>query len=171
MHLLASDEPRTLYLVTTAQEERQGRPARVLVFRAAEQSEFQTVVEFRTKDAVDLSSAVRLTNRSVHGCLGLVSVGGGECVCASFCVEIVDKSHLTDIFLVLVTAATEVGNTRPSASATELVAKIDEIAFYSLTSTTWDDLASASDALQCLRVPRCGIHIVCLRRRAHAAVI
>lgn len=48
----------------------------------------------------------------------------------------------------MVTSATEVGNTRPSASSTpESVAKIHEVSFYCLTSSTWDDLASAADGL------------------------
>ncbi|KAG5648880.1 hypothetical protein DXG03_000229 [Asterophora parasitica] len=54
--------------------------------------------------------------------------------------------HL-DIFLALVTSATEVGNTRPSGSKTESVARIHEVSFYSLTSSTWDDLSAASEAL------------------------
>lgn len=46
------------------------------------------------------------------------------------------------------TSATEVGNTRLiSSGADERVAKINEISFYSLTSATWDDLQSASEAL------------------------
>jgi synaptojanin len=53
-----------------------------------------------------------------------------------------------DIFLAVVTSATEVGNTRPSASSTpESVAKIHEVSFYCLTSPIWDDLASAIDML------------------------
>lgn len=48
----------------------------------------------------------------------------------------------------MVTSATEVGNTRPSAFSTlESVAKIHEVSFYSLTSSTWDGLAPAADIL------------------------
>jgi hypothetical protein len=55
---------------------------------------------------------------------------------------------IADIFLAVVTSATEVGNTRPSSSsAPESVAKIHEVSFYCLTSSIWDDLASAVDAL------------------------
>ena len=43
-----------------------------------------------------------------------------------------------EIFLAVVTSATEVGNTRPSTSKPESVAKIHEVCFYSLTSSTWD---------------------------------
>jgi hypothetical protein len=52
-----------------------------------------------------------------------------------------------DIFLALATSVTDVGNTRLGAATPEHVAKIDEIAFYSLTSATWDDLQAAADAL------------------------
>lgn len=45
-----------------------------------------------------------------------------------------------DIFLALVTGAAEVGNTRPSASSAESVAKIHEISFFCINSSTWDDL-------------------------------
>jgi hypothetical protein len=38
-----------------------------------------------------------------------------------------------------VTSATEVGNTRPSGKKPESVARIHEVSFYSLTSSTWDD--------------------------------
>src|ERR1700733_9544757 len=61
------------------------------------------------------------------------------CACAY------DNAQL-DVFLTLVTSATEVGNTRPSRSSPESVARIHEVCFYSLTSSTWDDL-SAADAL------------------------
>lgn len=47
----------------------------------------------------------------------------------------------------MVTSATEIGNTRPSTSLPESVAKIHEVSFYSLTSSTWDDLASVTDVL------------------------
>lgn len=51
------------------------------------------------------------------------------------------------MFLAVVTSATEVGNTRPSASSPESVARIHEVSFYSLTSSIWDDLSAAADAL------------------------
>ena len=43
----------------------------------------------------------------------------------------------------MITSATEVGNTRPSASTPESVARIHEVCFYSLTSSTWDDLSNS----------------------------
>lgn len=54
-------------------------------------------------------------------------------------------SRLPDIFLALVTSATEVGNTRPSGSSPESVARIHEVSFYSLTSSTWDDLSAVTE--------------------------
>jgi synaptojanin len=77
MHLLAGDGPRTLYLVTTSQEERLARPPRVLLFRAPDNVSNQVVVEFLSKDDVDLSQTVRLTSKSVQGCLGLIGIQGG----------------------------------------------------------------------------------------------
>ncbi|KAF8076611.1 inositol polyphosphate phosphatase [Lyophyllum atratum] len=127
MYLYLGHNPRVLYLVTGLHDDRLGRPPRALVFRAGETSS-QAVVEFLPKDEIDLTNAVRLTNRVVKGCLGLISIDN-------------------DIFLALVTSATEVGNTRPSGSKPESVAKIHEVSFYSLTSTTWDDLSLASEAL------------------------
>lgn len=78
MHLYLGDNPRTLYLVTSSQEESQGRPRRALVFRTAEGKYSQAIVEFLPQDEVDLSHAVLLTKRVVKGCLGLISISGGE---------------------------------------------------------------------------------------------
>lgn len=41
------------------------------------------------------------------------------------------------------TSATEIGNTRPSGTHPETVARIHEVSFYSLTSPTWDHLSAA----------------------------
>lgn len=120
MHLYLTESPtRTLYLATSSQEEIQGRPSRVLVFRAAEGKASQAVVEFLPKSEVDLTNAIKLSNRVIKGCLGLISVAG-------------------DIFLAVITSATELGNTRPFGPRPESVAKIHEVGFYSLTSSTWD---------------------------------
>jgi len=63
------------------------------------------------------------------------------------CLE-TDQNYAVDIFLAVVTSATDIGNTRPSSSSTpESVAKIHEVSFYCLTSSVWDNLASAADAL------------------------
>jgi len=97
------------------------------VFRAGEANS-QAVVEFLRKDEIDLANVIRLTSRVVKGCLGLISIED-------------------DVFLALVTSATEVGNTRPSGKKTESVARIHEVSFYSLTSSTWDDLAAVSEGM------------------------
>uniref|UniRef100_A0A0W0EZ96 phosphoinositide 5-phosphatase n=1 Tax=Moniliophthora roreri TaxID=221103 RepID=A0A0W0EZ96_MONRR len=128
MYLHLSNNPRVLYLVTSSHDERLGRPNRALVFRSDENSPNQAVVEFLPKDEVDLTNTVRLTSRAIKGCLGLISVEN-------------------EIFLALVTSATEIGNTRPSTGIPESVARIHEVSFYSLTSSTWDDLSIGSDSM------------------------
>ena len=77
MHLYLRENPRTIYLVTSSQEEINGRPKRALVFRAAEDNPYQAVVELLQKDQVNLSNTVRLTSRVVKGCLGLICVADG----------------------------------------------------------------------------------------------
>ena len=62
------------------------------------------------------------------------------------CFEIIDLA-CAEIFVAVITSATDIGNTRPSTSTPESVAKIHEVSFYSLTSSTWDDLASAVDII------------------------
>jgi hypothetical protein len=76
MHLYLGSNPRVLYLVTSSQDERLGRPRKALVFRAGEGNS-QAVVEFLPKDEVNLASVVRLTSRVVKGCLGLISIDNG----------------------------------------------------------------------------------------------
>src|SRR5258708_3759488 len=85
MHLYLGSDPRTLFLVTSSQEESQGRPRRALVFRAADRdsgsnhnSPQQAVVEFLPKDEVNLTNVVRVTTRIVKGCLGLISIDNGD---------------------------------------------------------------------------------------------
>ncbi|KAJ7930003.1 SacI homology domain-containing protein [Mycena leptocephala] len=116
MYLYLGSHPgasRVLYLVATR---------RVLAFRQSETNPAQAVVEFLPQSEVNLSNVVRLTTRVVKGILGLISIE-------------------RDLFLAVVTSATEVGNTRPnSASNSESVARIHEVCFYSLTSSAWDDL-------------------------------
>ena len=46
----------------------------------------------------------------------------------------------------MITSATEVGNTRPSATTPESVARIHEVCFYSLSSSTWDDFPNSEQA-------------------------
>ena len=83
MHLYLTESPtRTLYLVTSSQEESQGRPSRVLVFRTAEgKTAEQAIVEFLPKTEVDLTNAIKLSSRVIKGCLGLISVAGGTRPC------------------------------------------------------------------------------------------
>lgn len=76
MHLYLAQNPRTLYLVTAASEAKQGCPYKALIFRAAETFS-QVVVEFLPGDEVSLPNAVRVTNRVVKGCLGLITVENG----------------------------------------------------------------------------------------------
>ncbi|KAH9987805.1 inositol polyphosphate phosphatase [Russula vinacea] len=128
MHLYLRESPRALYLVTSSQEESNGCPRRALVFRAAEDNPYQAVVEFLPKDQVNLSNAIRLTSRVVKGCLGLICV-------------------TDDLFLAIITSATEIGNTRPTANSPESMAKIHEVSFYCLTSSVWDDFSLVGDAL------------------------
>ena len=79
MFLYLSHGPRVLYLLTSPHDERLGRPRRALVFRAGD-SPTQAVVEFLPKDEIDLTNTIRLTNRVIKGCLGLISVEGGAFV-------------------------------------------------------------------------------------------
>ncbi|PPQ65581.1 hypothetical protein CVT26_000530 [Gymnopilus dilepis] len=127
MHLYLGNNPRSLYLVTSSHDEHLGRPRRALVFRAGEGSA-KAIVEFLQKDQIDLQNLVKVTSRVVKGCLGLISVDN-------------------DVFLAVITSATEVGNTRPSGTHPESVARIHEVSFYSLTSSTWDDVPAATDSI------------------------
>lgn len=78
MHLWLRDSPapRTLILLTSAEDELRGLPARALVFRAGKGC--QAIVEFLHKDDVDREGLIRLTTRPVEGCLGLINVDTGE---------------------------------------------------------------------------------------------
>ncbi|CUA69373.1 hypothetical protein RSOLAG22IIIB_03896 [Rhizoctonia solani] len=131
MHLYLRDVPqRRLILVTSSDDEtRLGRPRRALVFRAAEgtKANSQAIVEFIRKEDVDLAGAIRLTQYEVMGCLGLISVGG-------------------ELFLAIVTLAGVIGNLTPDTARQEQVSKIREVAFFSLNSSTYDDLSLASNA-------------------------
>ncbi|TCD69866.1 inositol polyphosphate 5-phosphatase [Steccherinum ochraceum] len=147
MYLYLSENPRSLYLVTNQQDERQGRPRRALVFRAAEGKSSQAVVEFLPKDEVNLSNATKVTNRIVKGCLGLISVSGGEHLRSMHHDPDIHRIDPSDIFLAVIVSATEIGNIRPSGPQPESVSKIHEVAFYSLTSSAWDDLIVANEAM------------------------
>ncbi|PPR04035.1 hypothetical protein CVT24_010610 [Panaeolus cyanescens] len=127
MYLYLKNHPRALYLVSGTHDDRLGRPRRALVFRATP-GQSKAIVEFLHRDQIEFAGLVRLTSRIVKGCLGLISIDN-------------------DIFLAVITSATEVGNTRPSGPHPESVAKIHEVLFYSLTSSTWDDLSSTADGM------------------------
>ena len=79
MYLYLASNPRVLYLVTSSHDERLGRPSRALVFRPGD-GPSKAIVEFLHKDQIDFSSLVRLTNRVVQGCMGLISVENGQFV-------------------------------------------------------------------------------------------
>ena len=79
MYLYLASNPRVLYLVTSSHDERLGRPSRALVFRPGD-GPSKAIVEFLHKDQIDFSSLVRLTNRVVKGCMGLISVENGQFV-------------------------------------------------------------------------------------------
>ncbi|KAF9514763.1 hypothetical protein BS47DRAFT_1376435 [Hydnum rufescens UP504] len=129
MHLYLREEPRALLLVTTTDDERLGTPPRALIFRATEnQPSSQAVVEFLPKSEVDLNGVVRLTNRSVYGCLGIINVGN-------------------DIFLAVVTFASFIGNMRPGSTTPENVSRIQDVNFFSINSSAYDDLSSISEGL------------------------
>ena len=145
MYLYLGNNPRVLYLVTSSHDDRLGRPQRALVFRKGEANS-QAVVEFLHKEEIDLANVVRLTSRVVKGCLGLISIEDGPSLLSSLRLfRFLTPS--SDIFLALVTSATEVGNTRPSGKKSESVARIHEVSFYSLTSSAWDDLSAVSEGL------------------------
>ena len=141
MYLYLGNNPRTLYLVTSTHDERHGCPRRALVFRAGE-GQSKAIVEFLSKDQVNISKCVKLTNRIVKGCLGLISVDNGLPPLTACRSSNATQSFPLDLFLAIITSATEVGNTRPSATNPENVARIHEVCFYSLTSPTWDDLST-----------------------------
>ncbi|EJU06333.1 inositol polyphosphate phosphatase [Dacryopinax primogenitus] len=126
MHLYLRDEPRTLMLVTSSEEERRGSPSRVLLFRAAEgrEASSKAVVELLHKKDVDLNGVTRLCHRPVHGTLGLINVAN-------------------ELFLAVVTSASEIGDIRTSTQ-TESVQRINTVMFYSLNSATFDDLIMAA---------------------------
>jgi hypothetical protein len=54
--------------------------------------------------------------------------------------------RLLELFLAVVTSTTVIGNLTPRTDNPEQVSKINEVAFFSLNSNTFDDLSLASDA-------------------------
>lgn len=80
MYLYLGSNPRSLYLLTSPQDEKVGRPHRGLVFRCNEANPTQAIVEFLPKREIDISSLVKLTNRVVKGCLGLIAIENGTSI-------------------------------------------------------------------------------------------
>lgn len=76
MHLYLSTSPRTLYLITDEKGDLLGRPHRTLRFRVG-QDRSQAIVAFLPTRKIDQSSLVKLTNRTIKGCLGLINVENG----------------------------------------------------------------------------------------------
>ncbi|KAF7332240.1 Inositol polyphosphate phosphatase [Mycena kentingensis (nom. inval.)] len=83
---------------------------KVLAFSQS-QNDVQAVVELLPQSQLPIASLVRLTTRVVK-----------------------------DVFLAVVTSATDVGNTRPTDTCAESVSRIHEVSFFSLTSSAWDEL-------------------------------
>lgn len=54
---------------------------------------------------------------------------------------------LADIFLAVVTTAIPIGNLRPNAAQPEVVNRIQEVLFFGLNTTMYDDLGAADGAL------------------------
>lgn len=130
MHLYLREHPvRTLLLTTSSEDERRGCPRRALIFRAeGSKAASQATVEFVPKDEVDFSNIIRLTARQVQGCLGLINIEN-------------------EIFLAVVTQAISIGNIRPTAEKPEEVNRIQEVAFFGLNTSRYDDLSAAEGAL------------------------
>ena len=48
--------------------------------------------------------------------------------------------------MAVILSATELGNTRPSSSSPEVVAKIHDVGFFCLNSSAWDELGNGQEA-------------------------
>ncbi|KAF8759859.1 phosphatidylinositol dephosphorylation [Rhizoctonia solani] len=128
--LKKQDAPhRALILVTSFDDEsRLNRPRRALVFRAGEgaKANSQAIVEFPKKEDVDMAGMIRLTQYEVMDVWVLLV--------------------WEELFLAIVTSAAVIGNLTPNSARQEQVSKIREVAFFSLNSSTYDDLSLASNA-------------------------
>ncbi|KAG8871354.1 inositol polyphosphate 5-phosphatase [Serendipita sp. 405] len=126
MHLYLREHPvRTLILTTSSEDEGRGCPRRALVFRAeGPKAASQAMVEFVPKEEVDFTGLIRLSARQIQGCLGLMNIEN-------------------EIFLVVVTLASPIGDLRPSSMKTEEVHRIQEVVFYGLNTSRYDDPAAA----------------------------
>ena len=107
----------------------------------------------RTKSTSPLVNSVCLTSRVVNWCLGLIHVS--DCACSFLYPRVASEKQPPPryyIFLTVITSATEVGDTRPTADFPESVAKIYEVKVYSLVSSVWDDLSVVGDNLPSLHL-------------------
>lgn len=55
--------------------------------------------------------------------------------------------ELSDVFLAVITSATFLGNIRPSASTPENVSRVQEVQFFCINNSAFDDLSSVTDAM------------------------
>ncbi|PVF99952.1 DNase I-like protein [Serendipita vermifera] len=130
MHLYVREQPeRTLVLTTSSDDERRGCPRRAMIFRASgPKVSSQATVEFVPKEQVEFGDLIRLSARQIQGCLGLINI-----------------EH--EIFLAVVTISTPIGNLRPGAEQAEEVHRIQEVAFYGLNTSRYDDLGAVEGSL------------------------
>lgn len=148
MHLYLKDDhrQRTIILCTSPEDESTGTPSRALVFRTMEGDTSKVMVEFLPRKELDLSIAVRLTTRKIKGCLGLINIGDGElAVISLFSLEC--SEYTAETFIAVVLSSMDIGNMRPSAVAPESAARIHDVGFFSLNSSTWDTMSTAGDPM------------------------
>ncbi|KAJ2964777.1 hypothetical protein NQZ79_g295 [Umbelopsis isabellina] len=121
-HLFVSENPRSLALRPTVLEE---APSGVLIFEQIDvnghpSDHHKCNVKLIGSPDFDVSQYTILNSRPVYGCLGLINVQN-EC------------------FLAVVTDCVQVGKVRPG----EDVYRIQNVSFYSLATSLYDDLDSA----------------------------
>ncbi|CCH41078.1 hypothetical protein BN7_615 [Wickerhamomyces ciferrii] len=110
MRLLIKENPRTLALVSKTH---------VLLFRhiRTKNNLPRCVIEFSSIDEINLQSYKKITNKEIHGFLGLIEVNNDSYLCA-------------------ITGKHQVASPIPG----ETVNKIFSVDFFSLTSSTWDNV-------------------------------
>lgn len=131
--LCAQDNTRALVFSSTFEDARIGR----------------VTVNFVPSRSLDFSVLLKLTPRPVKGCLGLINIPPNGNVLFSI-IHMPPKSLIgsdTDLFVAIVTSASDLGNILPSAESPHFVSKIHEVAFYSLVNPAYDDFQSSSDSI------------------------
>ncbi|GJJ07292.1 hypothetical protein Clacol_001492 [Clathrus columnatus] len=125
MYLYLRESPRALIL--TAGEDNPN--AKALIFSSTPEGARtgRATVGFMSSSEFNLTGMLKLTPRPVKGCLGLIQFASN------------------DLFLAVVTSASELGNIYPSAQSPHNVCRIHEVAFYSLITSAFDDLSTVSD--------------------------